>query len=115
MSFSTIDTRCLAAVVLAGALIVPSVGFATDYEIRTSRTNFESATQVVRVGDTITWVRDDPVLHEIDFVGDPTGVEGKPLYRRLEHKPVTITAGIPGLHRYACKWHGLFGFLEILP
>jgi plastocyanin len=100
---------------LAVLVLLPTVGFSADHEIRTSRTDFEPSAKAVRVGDTVTWVSDNPVLHEIDFSGDPTGMEGKPLYRILKRKPVSITVQTPGLYRYACKWHGMFATLEVLP
>jgi len=103
------------AIALALAMFwAPGFAAAAEHVVSASRTDFSPSRIGVRVGDTVTWVNDVPVAHEMAFEGDPVG-RGRPLSLFMKHKPVSVTVTRPGTYPYKCNWHGMHGVIEVLP
>ena len=93
----------VAAVVLAGAIPAAMPASAAEHVVHMSGANYEPSRIDGRVGDTIRFVNDDTVNHDV-FV--PTGGFGIDLGRQEPGDEQTMTLGKAGTFEAECVFHG---------
>ncbi|MBI4715859.1 MAG: cupredoxin domain-containing protein [Nitrospirae bacterium] len=87
---------------------------ARDWLIETTTENFYPIRITAQIGDQIQWKNLDMVSHEIVFTGNPTFTGEKSIHFFLpKGKTVSITLEKPGRYPYKCRWHGMFGEIEV--
>ena len=95
---------------------MPAEVYAVEWKIRTSPTEYHPAKLEVNIGDKITWINDDMVVHEMAFSSNPTGSDDKNLYLFLPvGKTLSIIVTKHGTYLYKCSWHGMFGIIKVRP
>ncbi len=99
----------LATVLLS---LCPEWSSAADHRVAAETNDFIPAQVEVAPGDTVTWVGNSPVLHQMRFDADPTGGGAAPeLFVR--NRPVSLRVTVPGSYHYVCTWHGMHGHIIV--
>ena len=93
----------IAAVVLAAAIPASASAFAAEHVVHMSGSNYAPSEIDGRVGDTIRFVNDDTVNHDV-FV--PTVGFGIDLGRQEPGDEQTMTLGKAGAFEAECVFHG---------
>jgi plastocyanin len=102
------------ALILIGAPIIPSAVEAKEIQVFINNISFSPQAIHAAVGDRITWINNDGVLHEIYFSGNPTN-SGDPRlrYQLRFSQRVSVIVTKPGDYDYVCRWHGMSGSIHI--
>ena len=69
----------------------------------------------VEIGDRITWINNDGILHEIYFPISPSNSDEKRLRYLLTNKhSVSTIVTKPGEYDYYCRYHGMHGHIRVV-
>lgn len=91
-----------------------SVAQSEEYLVHVTVARFAPDTVSVRPGDTVTWVNDGAVAHQLYFRRDPRAAGASPFNRVLSgNRSFSITAERIGVFQYVCRWHGMFGEIRV--
>ena len=95
------ETKKLIILLLAGLLVVT---FAAQAQAKTNTVSmksmaFQPKELTISAGDTVTWVNDDPMLHDVDM----GALGASPDMRKGETYSMTFDK--PGTYDYDCDLH----------
>ncbi|MFQ5470482.1 MAG: plastocyanin/azurin family copper-binding protein [Gammaproteobacteria bacterium] len=88
--------------------------YAKEWVIKTTPTQYIPSAISINLGDNVTWINNDWVLHEISFSVNPLNLN-KEKYRRTiaRGKSTKIRFDHVGRYEYICRWHGMRGVIEV--
>jgi len=98
-------------------ILLPPVAFSREITIVTDFAflAFSPESVQVEVGDRITWINSDGILHEIYFPISPSNSDEKRLRYLLSNKhSVSTTVTKPGEYDYYCRYHGMHGHIRVV-
>lgn len=108
---AAVRARCAAIALLC---TFAPVAQSEEYIVDVTVARFTPDTVSVRPGDTVTWVNDGVVAHQLYFRRDPRTAGASPLNRVLSgNGSFSVTADRIGVFQYVCRWHGMFGEIRV--
>ena len=96
-------------------LMPSSVAESSEMRVYTTYLAFAPEAIQISVGDSVTWVNDSGVMHEIYFPINPTDSSEQRLdYVLTGSRSLSIIVTKPGEYDYFCRWHGMHGSIHVV-